>query len=25
VLLGVYIPVPVHDLLHLAALQLGGR
>jgi len=25
VLLGVYIPAPVHDLLQLAAQQLGGR
>jgi hydrogenase-4 component F len=25
ILLGVYIPVPVHDLLQLAARQLGGR
>jgi hypothetical protein len=25
VLLGVYIPAPVHNLLQLAAQQLGGR
>jgi hypothetical protein len=25
VLLGVYVPAPVHHLLQLAAQQLGGR
>jgi hypothetical protein len=25
VLLGVYVPAPLHDLLQLAAQQLGGR